>query len=73
MGSNERSSVSESFGPRRRLRLERERSRKLTIRHRWYAGGIATVISAALVFSGVTSPALADTTPTPSRPRPRPG
>ena len=39
-------------GPRRRLRLERERSRTLTIRHRWYAGGIATVISAALVFSG---------------------
>ncbi|WP_396668857.1 VWA domain-containing protein [Microbacterium sp. R86528] len=33
-------------------------------RHRWYAGGIATILSAALVFTGMT-PALAeDATPT---------
>ncbi|MEJ1156570.1 VWA domain-containing protein [Microbacterium marmarense] len=34
-------------------------------RHRWYAGGIATILSAALVFTGMT-PALAEETPTPT-------
>ncbi|GAA1943964.1 LPXTG cell wall anchor domain-containing protein [Microbacterium deminutum] len=46
--------------------LGRERERLLVLRHRWYAGGVATLISAALIFTGVGSPALADTTPTPT-------
>ncbi|GAA1982345.1 hypothetical protein [Microbacterium pumilum] len=66
MGTNERSHISDSHGGRRGGGLGVEQSRRLTIRHRWYAGGIATLISAALVFSGVSSPALADTTPTPT-------
>lgn len=50
------------------MREQRERERKLVLRHRWYAGGIAAVLSGALIFSGVT-PAVAETiasTPTPS-------
>ncbi|MFK4834629.1 hypothetical protein ACI3KY_02750 [Microbacterium sp. ZW T2_14] len=35
------------------------------MRHRWYAGGIATLLSGALIFSGV-SPALAEETPAPT-------
>ncbi|QIG38594.1 VWA domain-containing protein [Microbacterium sp. 4R-513] len=46
------------------MREERERQRKLTLRHRWYAGGIATLLSGALIFSGV-APAMAETTPPP--------
>ncbi len=34
------------------------------LRHRWYAGGIATLLSAALVFTGMT-PAVAEDTPAP--------
>jgi uncharacterized repeat protein (TIGR01451 family) len=41
------------------MRQEREQERKLTIRHRWYAGGLATILAGALVFTGVT-PAVAD-------------
>ncbi|MGZ0711774.1 DUF7927 domain-containing protein (plasmid) [Coraliomargarita sp. W4R53] len=51
---------------RRTIKIERKRARKLTIRHRWYAGSVATVLSAALVFTGM-SPALAEeATPTPT-------
>ncbi|MFD4959661.1 SpaA isopeptide-forming pilin-related protein [Microbacterium sp. NPDC058389] len=35
------------------------------MRHRWYAGGIATLLSGALIFAGM-SPALAEETPAPS-------
>ena len=52
-------------GIRRRLRAARERDRKLTMRHRWYAGGIATVLSGALIFTGVT-PAVAEVVPPPA-------
>lgn len=53
-------------GLRRRLREERARERKLVLRHRWYAGGVAAVLSGALLFAGMT-PAVADTTtPSPS-------
>ena len=52
-------------GMRRRLREARERDRRLTMRHRWYAGGIATLLSGALIFTGVT-PALAEEPPTPA-------
>lgn len=52
-------------GVRRRLREARERDRKLTMRHRWYAGGIATLLSGALIFTGVT-PAIAEVVPTPT-------
>ena len=56
-----------SRASRRELRQRRERERKLVLRHRWYAGGIATVISAALIFAGVGAPAMADdATPTPT-------
>ncbi|MEZ3159118.1 DUF5979 domain-containing protein [Microbacterium sp. BWT-B31] len=45
--------------------MQRERERLLTLRHRWYAGGIATLLSGALIFSGV-APATAETvTPSP--------
>ncbi|GAA5200747.1 VWA domain-containing protein [Microbacterium jejuense] len=37
----------------------------MTIRHRWYAGGIATLLSGALIFAGM-SPALANETPAPT-------
>ena len=50
------------------MREQRERERKLVLRHRWYAGGIATILSGALLFGGIT-PAVADTvtpSPTPS-------
>ncbi|WP_082561813.1 SpaA isopeptide-forming pilin-related protein [Microbacterium sp. Root61] len=53
-------------GLRRKLRAEQERERKLVLRHRWYAGGVATLISAALVFTGVSTPALADVVPPPA-------
>jgi len=52
-------------GIRRGLRAARERDRRLTIRHRWYAGGIATLLSGALIFTGM-SPALAEETPAPT-------
>jgi uncharacterized repeat protein (TIGR01451 family)/LPXTG-motif cell wall-anchored protein len=52
-------------GIRRSLRAARERDRRLTIRHRWYAGGVATVLSGALIFTGL-SPALANETPAPT-------
>src|SRR4051794_8236385 len=53
-------------GLRRKMREERERQRKLTLRHRWYAGGIATLLSGALIFSGV-GPAMAEeVSPTPA-------
>ncbi|MEU1971682.1 hypothetical protein ABZ477_08490 [Microbacterium sp. NPDC019599] len=51
---------------RRSMREERERQRQLTLRHRWYAGGIATLLSAALMFSGVGLAAAEEITPTPS-------
>ncbi|MBD3942558.1 VWA domain-containing protein [Microbacterium sp. NEAU-LLC] len=35
------------------------------MRHRWYAGGIATLLSGALIFAGM-SPALANETPAPT-------
>jgi len=35
------------------------------MRHRWYAGGIATLLSGALIFAGM-SPALAEETPAPT-------
>ncbi|MDR7113589.1 putative repeat protein (TIGR01451 family)/LPXTG-motif cell wall-anchored protein/fimbrial isopeptide formation D2 family protein [Microbacterium trichothecenolyticum] len=35
------------------------------MRHRWYAGGIATLLSGALIFTGVT-PAIAEVVPTPT-------
>ena len=52
-------------GMRRKLREARERDRRLTMRHRWYAGGIATLLSGALIFTGVT-PAIAEETPAPT-------
>ena len=52
-------------GIRRSLRAARERDRRLTIRHRWYAGGVATVLSGALIFTGL-SPALANEAPAPT-------
>ena len=67
MVSNARSSGSESREMRRGLRLEREQARKLVIRHRWFAGVIATVISGAMIFTGVSMPATAATPePTPT-------
>ncbi|WP_156378892.1 VWA domain-containing protein [Microbacterium sp. Root61] len=60
-----RAANSAHLGNRRKLRLERAQERKLVLRNRWYAGGVATVISAALVFTGVSSPALAETVPAP--------
>src|SRR6478736_7334077 len=52
-------------GIRRGMRAARERDRRLTMRHRWYAGGIATLLSGALIFAGM-SPALAEETPAPT-------
>lgn len=52
-------------GTRRSLRHQRSRASRITMRHRWYAGAIASVLSGALVFAGVT-PALADVMPPPS-------
>ena len=46
----------------RALRKREEKEQRLVIRHRWYAGGVATLISGALVLSGV-SPAVADEIP----------
>ncbi|WP_345801524.1 SpaA isopeptide-forming pilin-related protein [Microbacterium sp. AZCO] len=48
------------------MREERERQRKLTLRHRWYAGGIATVLSGALIFAGVGPATAAEVTPPPA-------
>lgn len=47
------------------MRDARERDRRLTMRHRWYAGGIATLLSGALIFTGVT-PAIAEVVPPPA-------
>ncbi|KRA25639.1 hypothetical protein ASD65_15345 [Microbacterium sp. Root61] len=47
------------------MRGQQQRDRALVLRHRWYAGGVATLISAALVFTGVSTPAMADTVPPP--------
>ncbi|QKJ20344.1 SpaA isopeptide-forming pilin-related protein [Microbacterium hominis] len=44
---------------RRTLGARRLERRRLTLRHRWYAGGVATLLSGALVFTGLT-PAVAD-------------
>lgn len=49
----------------RARRVREQRERRLVLRHRWYAGGIATALSAALVFAGL-SPAMADDTASPS-------
>ncbi|MEV8268006.1 vWA domain-containing protein [Microbacterium sp. NPDC076911] len=54
---------------RRNLRAKRENERKLVTRHRWYAGAVATVVSAALVFTGMT-PALANETMPTATPSP---
>lgn len=44
---------------RRALRQERQRQRRLAMRHRWFAGAIAALLSGAMVVVGV--PALAAT------------
>ncbi|MBN9177720.1 MAG: DUF11 domain-containing protein [Microbacterium sp.] len=56
---------SSSRKAQRARRLREQRERRLVLRHRWYAGGIATALSAALVFAGL-SPAMADDTASPS-------
>src|SRR5690242_820569 len=53
-------------GLRRKMREERERQRRLTLRHRWYAGGVATLVAGALIFSGVGPAMAAEVTPTPT-------
>ena len=69
MSGNMRSNDSDSRGLRRKLRKERDRERSLTMQHRWYAGGIATLLAGALIFTGITPAAMADEvvpTPTPT-------
>ena len=56
MSGNMRSNSSDSRGQRRNLRTQRERDRRLAMRHRWYAGGIATRDRGALIFTGVPRP-----------------
>ncbi|MBW9095645.1 DUF11 domain-containing protein [Microbacterium jejuense] len=51
--------ASDNGGLRRRMRQQRTEERRLALQKRWYVGGIATVVSAALVFSGL-SPAVAE-------------
>ncbi|QIG38593.1 DUF11 domain-containing protein [Microbacterium sp. 4R-513] len=46
-------------GTRRNLRKQRERDRKLLLKHRWYSGVVAVVVAGALAFSG-TAPAYAE-------------
>jgi len=46
-------------GLRRRMRQQRNDERRLALQNRWYVGGIAAVVSTALVFSGL-SPASAE-------------
>lgn len=53
-------------GLRRKVGEERERQRELTLRHRWYAGGVATLLSGALIFAGVGPATAAEVTPPPS-------
>lgn len=65
MGDNARFSSTARIGMRRRLREQRDRDRKLMIRHRWYASAVATMLSGALIFTGV-SPAMAEVVPTPT-------
>lgn len=48
------------------MREERERQRRLTLRHRWYAGGVATLVAGALIFSGVGPAVAAEVTPPPT-------
>ncbi|WP_137845653.1 LPXTG cell wall anchor domain-containing protein [Microbacterium sp. 2FI] len=54
------------LGTRRRMRRERNRDRNLTMRHRWYAGGIATLLTGALIFTGVTPAVAGVVTPPPA-------
>ena len=68
MADSNRSGSSTIRGLRRAIREENQRRRKLTMQHRWYAGGIATLLAGALIFTGV-APAVAATpepTPTPT-------
>jgi len=51
--------ASDNGGLRRRMRQQRTEERRLALQKRWYVGGIATVVSAALMFSGL-SPAVAE-------------
>ncbi|HEX5859998.1 MAG TPA: hypothetical protein VFY91_17955 [Microbacterium sp.] len=56
-----------SESSRKELRQQRSRDRELVIRHRWWAGGLATILSASLLFSGLTPASAADeATPSPS-------
>ncbi|MGC5172894.1 hypothetical protein ACLQ2Q_19830 [Microbacterium sp. DT81.1] len=55
-----------SDSTRKGLRQRRTRDRELVVRHRWFAGGIATMVTAALLFGGVTAPAVADEVPSPA-------
>src|SRR5512138_1247674 len=54
-------SIRSGESSRRRARKDMRDERKLTMRHRWYAGGIAALVSGALMFTGYT-PAMADDT-----------
>ena len=56
-----------SDSARKELRRRRSHERRLVMRHRWFAGSLATVISAALVFGGGV-PAVADDATVPPAP-----
>jgi len=51
-------------GLRRRMRQERIQERKIALQKRWYVGGVATIVSAALVFSGMSPATAEEVTPT---------
>jgi uncharacterized repeat protein (TIGR01451 family)/LPXTG-motif cell wall-anchored protein len=44
---------------RRRMRQQRTEERRIALQQRWYVGGVAAVVSTALIFSGL-SPAVAE-------------
>src|SRR5688572_3534931 len=54
-----------TWGARKTRNAGSKQERDLVVRHRWFAGGVATVLSAALIFSGVTPAMAEDPTPPP--------
>ncbi|MFK4834628.1 SpaA isopeptide-forming pilin-related protein [Microbacterium sp. ZW T2_14] len=51
-------------GLRRRMRQERTQERRIALQNRWYVGGVAALVSAALVFSGMSPATAEEVTPT---------
>ncbi|WP_203582287.1 SpaA isopeptide-forming pilin-related protein [Microbacterium hibisci] len=56
--------TSNNEGLRRRMRQERNEERRIALQHRWYVGGLATLVASSLVFSGMSPASAEEVTPT---------